>query len=114
MTENRVAEIKSRYALAGGLWVMAFALVFSFGNSPNFPQQPLGGGVVLLLVVATSILFAVLIASTLGRTRPGLGKALIWLSIVILLVYGILGILSIGTFILPAAFLLIYAVVGGK
>ena len=110
MTENHVVKIKRRYAIIGGLWVMAVALVFSITNSPNFPQQPLNGGVVILLVLTASVLLMLLLAITLGRTRPRVGKTLILICTLTVLVYGFLGIFTIGIFILPAAFLLYLAV----
>jgi len=109
---NQKAAIRGRYAIAGGLWIMAVALIFSIYNSRNFRQQPLDDGVIILLTVATTILVVLLIAVKIAPSHLELAKSLIWTCVIIVLIYGILGILSIGVFILPAVYFFYFAVAG--
>ena len=110
MANNPGAAIKSRYAIIGGIWVLAVVLIFSVLTTHNFPKQSLDDGVILGISVGGSILLATLAAIRVSRTHPELAKGIIWICTAIVLVYGVLGILSIGVFILPAVYFLFYSV----
>jgi len=112
--KDQKAAIKSRYAIIGGLWVLAVAVIFSLSNPPRLSQQPLDDGVIILLTFAITICLLILIAVLAKHRYPSLARSLIWTCIIAVSVYGFLGLLSIGGFILPAALILYFAVYENK
>ena len=111
--------MKKGYIIATMVWLAALFAVMAItdlAQSPGFSSRlsmGLDGGVVFLGALALIIIGLLALALNYAKNRPQEARVTIRICMVVLILYAIAGIFSIGLYIAPAAYLLYLATADG-